>query len=74
MLHKGDPHAPLYGRIATWRGSPDSLFGEGTLGEAIPDAAQDVVLAMLRPCPEDRYDTREVLRLPWLTLVDPAEP
>lgn len=72
-IHKGDPHASLYGRIATWRGSPDSLFGEGTLGEAIPDAAQDVVLAMLRPRPEDRRDTREVLRLPWLTLVDPAD-
>ena len=72
-VHKGDRQAQLYGRIVSWNGSPESLFGEGTRGENIPVAARDVVLAMLRPIAEERLETREVLRLPWLASADQWE-
>lgn len=65
-VHRGDVHAQLYGRIAGWGGSCDSLFGQGTRGENVPDPARDVVMGMLRPRPEDRLESGEVLRLPWV--------
>lgn len=67
-LHKGDDHAKLYGRIAGWGGSRESLFGVGTRGAGVPDQARDVVVAMLRPRPEDRLESGAVLRLPWVSL------
>eukprot|EP00903_Cladosiphon_okamuranus_P017266 g15910.t2 len=65
-IHRGDIHAKLYGRIAGWEGSRESLFGPGTRGAGVPSPAADVVLSMLRPRPEDRLESGEVLRLPWV--------
>lgn len=67
-IHKGDDHAKLYGRIASWGGSRDSLFGRGTRGSGAPELARDVVMAMLRPVPGDRLEAGEVLKLPWVAL------
>lgn len=65
-IHRGDNHAKLYGRIAGWGGSRDSLFGPGTRGAGVPDQARDVVMSMLRPRPEERLESAVVLGLPWV--------
>lgn len=65
-IHRGDNHAELYGRIAGWGGSRESLFGPGTRGAGVPDRAVDVVMSMLRPRPGDRLESGAVLKLPWV--------
>lgn len=66
-IHRGDNFAKLYGRVAGWGGSRESLFGPGTRGAGVPERAVDVVMSMLRPRPEDRLESGAVLKLPWVT-------